>query len=116
MRPILVVSMILTFFGTTTATICCRVVMITASGEIHADAGLADAHRLNYAQEWGAFAAGAVMGAIPMVAIYLAYCGLHHRWPDRRVGERLVTRNRVPFWKPGFRLLIGVYVPYAPFS
>ena len=25
----------------------------------------------NYAQEWGAFAAGAVLGAIPMVTIYL---------------------------------------------
>ena len=45
--------------------------MITASEKFTLMLGLQTLIGTNYAQEWGAFAAGAVMGAIPMVAIYL---------------------------------------------
>lgn len=69
-RPILVVSMILTFFGTYSDYLLPRV-MITASEKFTLMLGLQTLIGTNYAQEWGAFAAGAVMGAIPMVAIYL---------------------------------------------
>ena len=69
-RPILVVAMILTFFGTYSDYLLPRV-MITASEKFTLMLGLQTFIGTNYAQEWGAFAAGAVMGAIPMVAIYL---------------------------------------------
>ncbi len=69
-RPIMVVSMILTFFGTYSDYLLPRV-MITTASKFTLMLGLQTFIGSNYAQEWGAFAAGAVIGAIPMVAIYL---------------------------------------------
>lgn len=69
-RPIMVVSMILTFFGTYSDYLMPRI-MITSADKFTLMLGLQTFIGSNYAQEWGAFAAGAVMGAIPMVAIYL---------------------------------------------
>ncbi len=69
-RPILVVSMILTFFGTYSDFLMPRI-MITTASKFTLMLGLQTFIGSNYAQEWGAFAAGAVLGAIPMVAIYL---------------------------------------------
>ena len=69
-RPIMVVSMILTFFGTYSDYLMPRV-MITTASKFTLMLGLQTFIGTNYSQEWGAFAAGAVMGAIPMVTIYL---------------------------------------------
>ena len=69
-RPIMVVSMILTFFGTYSDYLMPRI-MITSAEKFTLMLGLQTFIGSNYAQEWGAFAAGAVMGAIPMVTIYL---------------------------------------------
>ncbi len=69
-RPIMVVSMILTFFGTYSDYLMPRI-MITSANKFTLMLGLQTFIGANYAQEWGAFAAGAVMGAIPMVTIYL---------------------------------------------
>ena len=69
-RPIMVVSMILTFFGTYSDYLLPRI-MITQASKFTLMLGLQTFIGNNFAQEWGAFAAGAVMGAIPMVAIYL---------------------------------------------
>ncbi|HMT21365.1 MAG TPA: sugar ABC transporter permease [Promineifilum sp.] len=69
-RPILVVSMILTFFGTYSDYLMPRI-MITTASKFTLMLGLQTFIGTNYSQEWGAFAAGAVMGAIPMVAVYL---------------------------------------------
>jgi arabinogalactan oligomer/maltooligosaccharide transport system permease protein len=69
-RPIMVVSMILTFFGVYSDYLMPRV-MITEASKFTLMLGLQTFIGTNYAQEWGAFAAGAVLGAIPMVAIYL---------------------------------------------
>lgn len=69
-RPIMVVSMILTFFGTYSDYLMPRV-MITTASKFTLMLGLQTFIGTNYSQEWGAFAAGAVMGAIPMVTVYL---------------------------------------------
>lgn len=69
-RPILVVSMILTFFGVYSDYLMPRV-MITAADKFTLMLGLQTFIGDNYSQDWGPFAAGAVMGAIPMVAMYL---------------------------------------------
>ena len=69
-RPIMVVSMILTFFGTYSDYLMPRI-MITTASKFTLMLGLQTFIGANYAQEWGAFAAGAVLGAVPMVAIYL---------------------------------------------
>ena len=69
-RPIMVVSMILMFFGTYSDYLMPRI-MITTASKFTLMLGLQTFIGANYAQEWGAFAAGAVMGAVPMVAIYL---------------------------------------------
>ena len=69
-RPIMVVSMILTFFGTYSDYLMPRI-MITTASKFTLMLGLQTFIGANYAQEWGAFAAGAVMGAIPMVTVYL---------------------------------------------
>ena len=66
----MVVSMILTFFGTYSDYLLPRI-MITQASKFTLMLGLQTFIGNNFAQEWGAFAAGAVMGAIPMVAIYL---------------------------------------------
>ena len=69
-RPIMVVSMILTFFGTYSDYLMPRI-MITTASKFTLMLGLQTFIGANYAQEWGAFAAGAVLGAIPMVVVYL---------------------------------------------
>lgn len=69
-RPILVVSMILTFFGVYSDFLMPRV-MITEESKYTLMLGLQNFIGTNYTQNWGAFAAGAVIGAIPMVALYL---------------------------------------------
>ena len=69
-RPIMVVSMILTFFGTYSDYLMPRI-MITTASKFTLMLGLQTFIGANYAQEWGAFAAGAVLGAVPMVTIYL---------------------------------------------
>ena len=69
-RPIMVVSMILTFFGTYSDYLMPRI-MITTASKFTLMLGLQTFIGANYAQEWGAFAAGAVLGALPMVIIYL---------------------------------------------
>ncbi len=69
-RPILVVSMILTFFGTYSDYLMPRV-MITSASKYTLMLGLYNFIGDNYSQDWGPFAAGAVLGAIPMVAVYL---------------------------------------------
>ncbi|MCZ2112982.1 MAG: sugar ABC transporter permease [Anaerolineae bacterium] len=69
-RPILVVSMILTFFGTYSDYLMPRI-MITSASKYTLMLGLYNFIGDNYSQDWGPFAAGAIIGAIPMVAVYL---------------------------------------------
>jgi ABC-type maltose transport system permease subunit len=69
-RPILVVSMILAFFGTYSDYLLPRV-MLTQADKFTLMLGLRTYVGTDYGQRWGPFAAGAVLGSIPMVAIYL---------------------------------------------
>lgn len=69
-RPILVVSMILAFFGTFSDYLLPRV-MLTQTDKFTLMLGLQTFIGNNYGQNWGAFAAGAVLGSIPMVTMYL---------------------------------------------
>ncbi len=69
-RPILVVVVLLTFFGVYSDYLMPRV-MLTANDKFTLMLGLQTYIGNNYGQNWGPFAAGAVMGAIPMVAMYL---------------------------------------------
>lgn len=69
-RPILVVMILLTFFGVYSDFLIPRI-LITENAKYTLMLGLQTYIGNNYGQNWGAFAAGAVMGAIPMVALYL---------------------------------------------
>jgi ABC-type maltose transport system permease subunit len=69
-RPIMVVMMLLTFFGVYSDYLLPRV-MLTQGDKFTLMLGLQTFIGGNYGQNWGAFAAGAVMGSIPMVALYL---------------------------------------------
>jgi ABC-type maltose transport system permease subunit len=69
-RPILVVSMILTFVGVYSDYLMPRL-MITEASKYTLMLGLQTYIGNNYAQDWGPFAAGAVIGAIPIVVTYL---------------------------------------------
>jgi ABC-type maltose transport system permease subunit len=69
-RPIMIVVMILTFFGVYADFIMVRV-MLTEADKFTVMLGLQSFLGTNYGQNWGAFAAGAVLGSIAPVAIYL---------------------------------------------
>ncbi len=69
-RPILVVVMLLTFFGVYSDYLMPRV-MLTQNDKFTLMLGLQTYIADNYGQNWGPFAAGAVLGSIPMVAMYL---------------------------------------------
>lgn len=69
-RPILVVMILLTFFGVYSDYLLPRI-MITENAKYTLMLGLQTYIGNNYGQNWGAFAAGAVLGSIPMVALYL---------------------------------------------
>lgn len=69
-RPIMVVMMLLTFFGVYSDYLLPRV-MLTQGDKFTLMLGLQTFIGNNYGQNWGAFAAGAVLGSIPMVALYL---------------------------------------------
>ena len=69
-RPIMVVMMLLTFFGVYSDYLLPRV-MLTQGDKYTLMLGLQTFIGDNYGQNWGAFAAGAVLGSIPMVALYL---------------------------------------------
>lgn len=69
-RPIIVVVMIMTFFGTFSDWLLPRL-MIQNSDLYTLMLGLQQFIGDNYGQNWGAFAAGAVLGSMPMVIVYL---------------------------------------------
>lgn len=69
-RPIIVVVMIMTFFGTYSDWLLPRL-MIQNSQLYTLMLGLQRFIGDNYGQNWGAFAAGAVLGSVPMVTVYL---------------------------------------------
>jgi arabinogalactan oligomer / maltooligosaccharide transport system permease protein len=69
-RPIIVVVAILTFFGTYSDWLMPRI-MIQNTELYTLMLGLQTFIGDNYAQRWGTFAAGAVLGSIPMVTVYL---------------------------------------------
>lgn len=69
-RPIMIVVIILTFFGVYSDFLLARV-MLTQTEKFPLMLGLQTFIGTNYNQNWGPFAAGAVLGSIPMVAMYL---------------------------------------------
>ncbi|MEZ4519727.1 MAG: sugar ABC transporter permease [Chloroflexota bacterium] len=69
-RPIMVVMMLLSFFGVYSDYLLPRV-MLTQGDKFTLMLGLQTFIGDNYGQNWGAFAAGAVLGSIPMVTLYL---------------------------------------------
>lgn len=69
-RPIVVVVAILTFFGTYSDWILPRI-MLQSSDLNTLMLGLQIFINNDYGQNWGPFAAGAIMGAAPMVLLYL---------------------------------------------
>ncbi|MCP5101234.1 MAG: ABC transporter permease subunit, partial [Chloroflexi bacterium] len=69
-RPIVVVVMILTFFGTFSDWLLPRI-MIRDSQLYTLMLGLQQFIGNDYADKWGPFAAGAVLGSLPMVIVYL---------------------------------------------
>ncbi len=70
-RPILVVVGLLIFIGTYSEFVLARV-MLTSSQNYTLAVGLSLFIREQYANRWGIFAAGALIGAIPIVVIFLA--------------------------------------------
>jgi len=69
-RPILIVIMILTFFGTFGDWLLPRL-MIQDSDKYTLMLGLQQFIVNDYGNNWGVFAAGAVLGAIPQVAVFI---------------------------------------------
>jgi ABC-type maltose transport system permease subunit len=69
-RPILAVVAILSFVGTYSDFILARVLLIDKDNWTLI-VGLYNLVTQNYAQDWGIFAAGALMGATPIVVLYL---------------------------------------------
>ncbi len=70
-RPILVVVGLLIFIGTYSEFVLARV-MLQSSSNYTLAVGLSLFIRDQYANRWGVFAAGALIGAIPIVVIFLA--------------------------------------------
>jgi arabinogalactan oligomer / maltooligosaccharide transport system permease protein len=70
-RPILVVVGLLTFVGTYSEYILARI-MLTSVENYTLAVGLSLFIRDQYANRWGQFAAGALIGALPTVIIFLA--------------------------------------------
>ncbi len=70
-RPILVVVGLLIFIGTYSEFVLARV-MLTSSQNYTLAVGLSLFIRDQYANRWGIFAAGALIGAVPIVVIFLA--------------------------------------------
>lgn len=70
-RPILVVVGLLIFIGTYSEFVLARV-MLQSSKNYTLAVGLSLFIRDQYANRWGVFAAGALIGAIPIVVIFLA--------------------------------------------
>ena len=72
MRPILIVVGILTFVGTFNEFILARV-LLRSSENFTLMLGLYSyVGGDSYAQDWGIFAAGALLGSLPTLVIYLA--------------------------------------------
>lgn len=71
-RPILVVVGLLIFIGTYQEFVLARV-MLTDSSKYTLAVGLSLFIRDQYAQRWGVFAAGALIGALPVVIVFLAF-------------------------------------------
>lgn len=69
-RPIIVVVMIMTFFGTFSDWLLPRI-MIRDSELFTLMLGLQQFIGDNYGDKWGPYAAGAVLGSIPVVTVYL---------------------------------------------
>lgn len=69
-RPILIVVAILSFFGVYSDWLLVRI-MIQDTDKYTLMLGLQTFLGDNYGEDWGAFAAGALMGAIPMVIVYI---------------------------------------------
>jgi ABC-type maltose transport system permease subunit len=69
-RPILVVVAILTFIGTYNDFILARV-LLKSEEQITLMVGLFTLTSGQFAQQWGLFAAGALIGALPIMVVYL---------------------------------------------
>jgi ABC-type maltose transport system permease subunit len=70
MRPILVVIAILSFIGTYGDFILARI-LLKSSEQYPLMVGLFILTAGEFSQRWGAFAAGALIGALPIMIIYL---------------------------------------------
>lgn len=71
MRPIIVVVAILTFIFVYSDFVIARVLLKTTS-QYPMTVGLWTFTTGQFSQQWGVFAAGAIMGALPIVVVYLA--------------------------------------------
>jgi ABC-type maltose transport system permease subunit len=71
-RPILVVVGLLIFVGIYSEFVLARV-MLTSSDQYTLAVGLSLFIRDQYANRWGIFSAGALIGAIPVVVVFLAF-------------------------------------------
>lgn len=71
-RPILVVVGLLIFVGIYSEFVLARV-MLTSSDQYTLAVGLSLFIRDQYANRWGIFSAGALIGAIPVVIVFLAF-------------------------------------------
>jgi arabinogalactan oligomer / maltooligosaccharide transport system permease protein len=69
-RPILAVIGILTFIGTYSDFLLARV-MLTSTENFTLAVGMSLFIRGNFSQEWGVFSAGALLGALPIVIVFL---------------------------------------------
>jgi arabinogalactan oligomer / maltooligosaccharide transport system permease protein len=70
-RPILIVVGILSFVGTFNEFVLARVLLLGSEESKTLMVGLWSFISDNFAKDWGVFAAGAVLGAIPTLVIYL---------------------------------------------
>jgi arabinogalactan oligomer / maltooligosaccharide transport system permease protein len=69
-RPILAVIGILTFIGTYSDFLLARV-MLTSTENFTLAVGMSLFIRGQFSQEWGVFSAGALIGALPIVIVFL---------------------------------------------
>ena len=69
-RPILAVIAVLTFIGTFNDFILARV-LLTSTEKLTFMVGIYNFISAGFDQNWGIFAAGAVIGSLPIVVVYL---------------------------------------------
>ncbi len=88
LRPILIVIAIINYIGTYSEFVLARV-LLKSTDQYTLMVGLERFAGAQFQQRWGVFAAGVLIGALPIMIIYLAPAGPDCGRPDSRRGKRV---------------------------